>query len=343
MPIRGKQLEDGTITEDKLATALKAALIFADGSNAFTGNADLGGFKIINVGAPTASGDAARYDDLQVVLAQANQFRSVLCTGYVGNATVITLNGLSPSDGDAYVVTSIGTLTAGSLGVTTGDVVQYKVTGAAWVKLASAVGGVVPAGTRLVAATTTTLISPLTNATDKGKVADFAGVVNTPALSSPSDGEALIIGGNNAVGENTLYVYNGVVPSGQWVTAKATVSPDGDSIYVSAAGVKSGVQKIETSTSANTTGDAQDTGVDIAGNPAGDCAPAVFVNGVQVRVATSAGEKTTSDAYFSVDGGATARASSSIVAGDSLYWNGVVAGYNLATADKLAIIYSAII
>ena len=43
--------------------------------------------------------------------------------------------------------------------------------------------------------------------------------------------------------------------------------------------------------------------------------------------------------YFSADGGTTAKTIANITAGDSLYWNGSIAGYELETSDDLDIAY----
>jgi len=58
----------------------------------------------------------------------------------------------------------------------------------------------------------------------------------------------------------------------------------------------------------------------------------VMVNGIQVTVGDGVKTK---DCYFSGDGGTTARAIVDIVAGDSCYWMGSVAGYQLATTDTM--------
>lgn len=66
--------------------------------------------------------------------------------------------------------------------------------------------------------------------------------------------------------------------------------------------------------------------------PAGDGYVRVFVNGVAVSVGN--GVRST-DCYFSGDGGATARSIANIQAGDTLYWVGSVAGYQLAVTDRV--------
>jgi hypothetical protein len=62
------------------------------------------------------------------------------------------------------------------------------------------------------------------------------------------------------------------------------------------------------------------------------------VNGLGEAVGD--GVKTLS-CYFSGDGGSTARAIAAIAAGDKLYWVGSVAGYQLATTDKIDFLFSA--
>lgn len=48
----------------------------------------------------------------------------------------------------------------------------------------------------------------------------------------------------------------------------------------------------------------------------------------------------TKDAYFSGDSGSTARAFNAIVSGDKLYWNGSIAGVQLATTDLVSFHYN---
>jgi hypothetical protein len=48
----------------------------------------------------------------------------------------------------------------------------------------------------------------------------------------------------------------------------------------------------------------------------------------------------TKDCYFSGDAGATAKAFTTIIAGDKLYWNGSIAGYQLAITDKISFEYN---
>ena len=57
-----------------------------------------------------------------------------------------------------------------------------------------------------------------------------------------------------------------------------------------------------------------------------------------IRVRLSDGDKL-KDCYFSADAGATARTIAGITAADKLYWVGSVAGYQLATSDKISFTY----
>jgi hypothetical protein len=60
---------------------------------------------------------------------------------------------------------------------------------------------------------------------------------------------------------------------------------------------------------------------------------AVRVNGVGYTVGD--GTKVAVPCYFSGDGGTTARTMKLVVAGDSLYWNGSVALFELAATDRI--------
>jgi hypothetical protein len=86
-----------------------------------------------------------------------------------------------------------------------------------------------------------------------------------------------------------------------------------------------------------TTGDNQTTGLTITLTPAGGSYVRISVNGLGQVLGD--GVKT-EDCYFSSDGGTTAKAIASIAAGDTLYWNGVIAGFNLATTDLVDMEYN---
>lgn len=84
-----------------------------------------------------------------------------------------------------------------------------------------------------------------------------------------------------------------------------------------------------------TSGNEQSTGLAISNTPGGSVL--VFVNGVRYNLGD--GVKTT-DCYFSSDSGTTAKGYASITENDVLYWNGVVAGFDLATDDVVQITYN---
>lgn len=65
----------------------------------------------------------------------------------------------------------------------------------------------------------------------------------------------------------------------------------------------------------------------------------VLVNGAEQPLGAN---RVTSVCFFSADGGATAKTigpGGTIAAGDRLYWNGSVAGFDLATSDVLTFGY----
>jgi len=74
----------------------------------------------------------------------------------------------------------------------------------------------------------------------------------------------------------------------------------------------------------------------ITHTPASGSMVTVLVNGAQQVLGDGVKTK---DCYFSADGGVTAKAIASIVATDVLYWNGSIAGFQLATTDTLSYNY----
>jgi hypothetical protein len=87
-------------------------------------------------------------------------------------------------------------------------------------------------------------------------------------------------------------------------------------------------------TSAVTAGDGSTTALTITTTPLGFVS--IFVNG---NLANLKGDKT-GDCYFSADAGATAKVLNAIVATNVLYWNGVIAGYELAVTDRIDLLYN---
>jgi hypothetical protein len=111
------------------------------------------------------------------------------------------------------------------------------------------------------------------------------------------------------------------------------------SIEVSAGGVKAATLSFftqEVNPISATAGDGSSTGITVQTLPCGNGVIHVFVNGLRVSVGNGV---MTKDAYFSNDGGATARTYASIIAGDELIWNGVIAGYELAVTDEVSFVY----
>ena len=49
----------------------------------------------------------------------------------------------------------------------------------------------------------------------------------------------------------------------------------------------------------------------------------------------------TENAYFSRDGGTTALAIGTILAGDTLFWNGTISGFELGATDRVSLEYNA--
>ena len=87
-----------------------------------------------------------------------------------------------------------------------------------------------------------------------------------------------------------------------------------------------------------TTADGDSTGGTITYTPFEDSDVTIRLNGLQCDVGNGAKNE---PCYFSADGGTTARAIADITAGDTLYWMGSVAGYELDATDDLDIVYQA--
>jgi len=75
----------------------------------------------------------------------------------------------------------------------------------------------------------------------------------------------------------------------------------------------------------------------VAQTPRGDSNVQVEINGAAAQVGD--GTKVAVDCYFSGDSGTTARAIKDVVAGDQLFWNGTVAGYELQSTDRASFLY----
>ena len=87
-----------------------------------------------------------------------------------------------------------------------------------------------------------------------------------------------------------------------------------------------------------TSNDGDTTGLTITYTPFGDGAVIVKVNGLQINIGNGAKDEA---AYFSVDGGTTAKSVANIAAGDTLYWMGSIASYQLEIDDDVDFVYDA--
>lgn len=106
---------------------------------------------------------------------------------------------------------------------------------------------------------------------------------------------------------------------------------------VGGAPVDTGVEVYQRDLTPNaTSGNYSATGITLDYTPFSDSAVDILVNGVGVSEGNGV---RTSDAYFSNDGGATAKLIANIEAGDELYWNGDIAGFDLTADDVIDIIY----
>jgi len=88
-----------------------------------------------------------------------------------------------------------------------------------------------------------------------------------------------------------------------------------------------------------TNGDKTSTGILMTYTPYHDSYVNVEVNGLSIAVGNGTLDE---DAYFSNDAGVTPVNIGDIQAGDELYWNGIIAGYNLEAGDDINFAYEAI-
>jgi len=87
-----------------------------------------------------------------------------------------------------------------------------------------------------------------------------------------------------------------------------------------------------------TSGNYSTTGIKITFTPWNDSNIEIKVNGIGCNLGNGIKTK---DCYFSNDGGTTARLIKDIEADDTLYWNSIIAGYILDSADEIDIDYEA--
>ena len=86
-----------------------------------------------------------------------------------------------------------------------------------------------------------------------------------------------------------------------------------------------------------TTSDGTPIGV-VSKNPHGEVL--VEVNGISINLANGQSNISTSACYFTDPSGVVVRGENEVNTGDILFWNGSIAGYELATDDEIKIIYA---
>lgn len=134
-------------------------------------------------------------------------------------------------------------------------------------------------------------------------------------------------------GSGTFVNANGMVSSSAGTPPLLVMIEDEEG---SGGGVaETGVDVKEEITCNNTTSDGDAVGGSITYTPFSSGMVIIKVNGLAVDISSD----NTGSIYFSADGGTTAKTIANITAGDSLYWNGSVAGYELETSDDLDITY----
>ena len=163
---------------------------------------------------------------------------------------------------------------------------------------------------------------------------------NTPA----SSGDYLVLtrddGGDILLtGDNNYWNVNGLTSSSFGSPAVLLMLEgvkDGGDAPITATGVN--VKTDLNQTALVTTADGDSTGATITYTPFSDSYVSVEVNGLEVNVGDGAKDE---PCYFSADGGTTAKAVADIEAGDTLYWMGSIAGYELEADDEIDISYQA--
>jgi hypothetical protein len=219
-------------------------------------------------GTPDSANDAvnkAYVDGLSMGLTWKDPVDVMQLVGQEGAATI---EGLSPTVGDAYVVddVSAGEAPAGDLvGAAVGDIWEYD--GTNWQKIITGSGGFVPNGTRAALSTQTALIGNWTDATDDGKLTEFDGTDLGPGtLYTSQDDDAVYCQGEGSVYEGGQWVFDGSVATGEWkqfggaspTNAGAGLTASGNVFNVGDAGrgvqVNSGSLEIDGSEMVHSTG-----------------------------------------------------------------------------------------
>lgn len=207
---------------------IEAAYIRLDGTTTATADIPLGSNKLTGVASGTASTDAVNKGQLDAAVAGLTWKDPVTAKDYLGTRTITQIDALSPTSGQVVVAGDAGTPSAGtSDALVAGSVAEFD--GTSWQQLIAGSGGFVPDGTRLlVHDETVTLFAPLTDGTDESKFADFDGTTNTPTLTAPADGDAVLVAGDGSVAENKAYTHDtGTATWVQFSSLAANTAGDG--------------------------------------------------------------------------------------------------------------------
>ena len=312
-------IRTGAVTTSKLAAGSVTETILATNAVTVTkiANSTITQAKL-NLSTPVSSTDAATkqyVDNLTMGLSWKDAVRLIAIS------PVATLSGSQTVDGQATAPGDRVLLTAQADPIANGI---YIASAAAWVRADDLAAGASAQGTACMV-------------TQGDSYADTQWLCTTDA---PSD-----VVGTNALtfsqfGASAAYsAGNGLDLSG----TSFFVKTDGDSVAVSSNGTKAATlspYNQEDNPTAATTGDNSPTGIVLATLPRGNGVVHVFVNGLRVSVGNGV---LTKDAYFSNDGGLTALTYGALAASDELYWNGVIAGYELDTTDEVTCLYQDIV
>jgi hypothetical protein len=181
IPTKGNGRPEWKGPATEILSGLRRRPIVVYGTAGTSGDIDVALYYSANSEAPDQRGTIAAISIADVPVT----------TGLVGNLGEVALEALSPSAGDAYVVSSVdgdGTLTPGGLSINEGDIVEYD--GANWAFAADTTevtAGVPDFSTHATLSTSTPLIAPYTDGVDDGKLVAFDGTSQTGiVLSTPT-------------------------------------------------------------------------------------------------------------------------------------------------------------
>ena len=191
-------------------------------------NATAGGYRITNLGTPSLGTDAANKTYVDNVVTGLTWKSPVQVRNLVGNAAPTYINALVYPGlliGDAYVITTAGAITLGSLSVNPGDLIEYN--GSIWVTIDIGHGGFVDDDIRAILSngpTHTPLISPYTEGTDNAKIVSFSGSSNTGINTgdAATSASVLVVANTDpseqpSYYEDTAWVFEGTIPAGYWI------------------------------------------------------------------------------------------------------------------------------